>query len=114
MPVHAVGLRDAGRAAAELAWQAVDDTPIEIEDPLQAEFAVAALDRLEQLQLEAPGVMRRILEGSDQSAEGLNADPLAEVVQNADDAHAREVRVAVVESPRPTLLVAHAGGERVT
>src|SRR4051794_8158339 len=113
MPVDDATLREAGRRAAELAWQAADDRPIEIKDPLRPEFAVAALQRLEQLQLEAPGVMRRVLEGSDQGAEGLNADPLAEVVQNADDAEAREVRIAVVESPRPTLLVAHAGGERV-
>src|SRR3954468_9360498 len=113
MPVDPTALREAGRHAAELAWQAVDDRPIEIEDPLHAEFATAALERLEQLQLEAPGVMRRILEGSDRGAEGLNADPVAEVVQNADDAGAREVRIAVVDSPKPTLLVAHSGGERV-
>jgi pimeloyl-ACP methyl ester carboxylesterase len=113
MPVEPAELREAGRRAAELAWQAVDETPIELEDPLRPEFAAAALDRLEQLQREAPGVMRRILEGSDRGAEGLNADPLAEVIQNADDAAAREVRMAVVESPRPTLLMAHAGGERV-
>ena len=113
MPVDPAALRDAGRQAAELAWQAVDETPIEIEDPLHPDFAVAALERLEQLQREAPGVMRTLLEGSDRGAEGLNADPLAEVVQNADDAQAREVQIAVVDSPRPTLLMAHAGGERV-
>src|SRR3954467_12082565 len=113
MSVEHETVRDAGRKAADLAWEAVDDTPIEIEDPLRPEFALAALERLEQLQLDARGVMRRILEGSDQGAEGLNADPLAEVVQNADDAEARVVRVAVVDSPRPTLLVAHSGGERV-
>ena len=107
-------LRDAGRQAAEMAWQAVDDTPIEIKDPLLAEFATAALEHLEELQRQAPGVMRRMLEGSDRGAEGLNADPLAEVVQNADDAEAREVRIAVVETPRPTLLMAHSGGQRVT
>lgn len=113
MPVDPAELREAGRQAAELAWQVVDETPIELEDPLRSEFAAAALDSLEQLQSEAPGVMRRILEGSDRGAEGLNADPLAEVIQNADDASAREVRIAIVESPRPTLLMAHSGGERV-
>jgi hypothetical protein len=113
MPVDPGELREAGRRAAELAWQAADETPIALEDPLRPEFATAALDRLEQLQRDAPGVMTRILEGSDRGAEGLNADPLAEVIQNADDAAAREVRIAVVESPRPTLLMAHAGGERV-
>ncbi len=113
MPSNPVKLREAGRRAAELAWQAVDKTPIELADPLAPDFAVAALDRLEQLQREAPGVMKRILEGSERGAEGLNADPLAEVVQNADDAQAREVRIAVLDSVRPTLLMAHTGGERV-
>jgi hypothetical protein len=113
MPVDHAMLREAGRRAADLAWQAVDETPLETEDPLHADFAVAALERLEQLQRQAPGVMRRILEGSERGAEGLNADPLAEFVQNADDAKARAVHIAVVETPRPTLLLAHAGGERV-
>lgn len=113
MPVDSAMLREAGRRAADLAWHAQDETPPAIEDPLHATFAVAALERLEQLQREAPGVMRRILEGSDRGAEGLNADPLAEVVQNADDAKARAVHIAVVETPRPTLLLAHTGGERV-
>src|SRR5437764_2408800 len=113
MRVDPAELREAGRRAAELAWQAVDETPIELEDPLLPEFAIAALDRLEELQREMPGVMRRILEGTERGAEGLNADPLAEVVQNADDAHALEVRIGVLKSARGTLLMAHSGGERV-
>ena len=70
MAVDEATLEDAGRRAAELAWYAGDETPIEIEDPLQAEFAVAVLERFEQLQREAPGVMRRILEGSDKEPKG--------------------------------------------
>ena len=114
MPADIAMLREAGSRAADLAWHAVAETPLEIEDPLQTDFAVAALERLEQLQREAPGVMRRILEGSERGAEGLNADPLAEVVQNADDAGACAVQIAVVESSRPTLLLAHTGVERIT
>jgi hypothetical protein len=91
----------------------VDETPIEIDDPLVGEFAKAALDRLEELQREAPGVMRRILEGSRQGAQALNADPIAEVVQNADDAQARDVRIGVQSGARPVLLMAHSGGERI-
>jgi hypothetical protein len=41
MPSDPVKLREAGRRAAELAWQSVDETPIELEDPLAPHFAVS-------------------------------------------------------------------------
>jgi hypothetical protein len=88
----------------------------EIDDPLTPEFAADALSELELIQLETPGALREVLEGAQMSAEQLSVESfhgLIEIVQNADDLHASEVRVALRRSrSRDQLLVAH-DGERV-
>ena len=105
-----------GRQAARTLWKSGVGAAT-IDDPLTRDFARAALAELEELQHETSGVLKEVLEGAQMSAEQLNVEPfhgLIEIVQNADDLHASEVRVAVQESGKQSrLLIAHSGGERV-
>ena len=101
-----------GRVAARELWR-VGVAKAEIDDPLTPEFAADALSELELIQRETPGALREVLEGAQISAEQLNVESfhgLIEIVQNADDLHASEVRVALRRSrERDQLLVAHDG-----
>src|SRR5712691_5231405 len=85
-----------GREAARTIWQlGLDATTLD--DPLTPAFARAALAELERLQQGTPGILEEVLEGAQISAEQLNVESfhgLIEIVQNADDIHASEVRVA--------------------
>jgi len=87
-----------------------------VDDPLTREFARDALAELERLQDGTPGVLREVLAGAQMSAEQLNVESfhgLIEIVQNADDLGAKEVRVAVRRvANREQLLIVH-DGERV-
>jgi hypothetical protein len=104
-----------GRAAARELWR-VGVAKAQIDDPLTENFAAEALSELELIQRETPGAMREVLEGARFSAEQLSVESfhgLIEIVQNADDLHASEVRVAVRRAPEgDQLLIAH-DGERV-
>lgn len=104
-----------GRAAARELWRA-GIAKAEIDDPLTPEFAADALSELELIQLEKPGALREVLEGAQMSAEQLSVESfhgLIEIVQNADDLHASEVRVAFRScQDGDQLLVAH-DGDRV-
>jgi hypothetical protein len=84
--------------------------------PLTREFAQTALDELVQLQRGTAGVLREVLEGAAMSAEQLNVESfhgLIEIVQNADDLGASEVRVAIRQlGSHARLLIVH-NGERV-
>src|SRR3990170_1545796 len=104
-----------GREAARALWRfGLRDS--EIHDPLTPEFARAALAELEQLQRGTPGALREVLEGAQMTAEQLNVESfhgLIEIVQNADDLRAGEVRVAIRKSGKHgRLLIAH-NGDRV-
>jgi hypothetical protein len=104
-----------GRVAARELWR-VGVAKAEIDDPLTPEFAADALSELELIEHETPGALREVLEGAQMSAEQLSTESfhgLIEIVQNADDLRASEVRVALRRSPgRAQLLVAH-DGQRV-
>src|SRR5215471_16321027 len=104
-----------GRVASRELWR-VGVTKALIDDPLTREFAADALNELELIQLETPGALREVLEGAQVSAEQLSTESfhgLIEIVQNADDLHASEVRVALRRSQGcDQLLIAH-DGERV-
>lgn len=104
-----------GREAARSLWR-LGLGAAEINDPLTREFARAALDEIELLQQGTAGVLREVLEGAQMSAEQLNVESfhgLIEIVQNADDLGAKEVRVATRSSRnKHQLLVVH-DGERV-
>src|ERR1700740_1992456 len=102
-----------GRAAARELWR-LGVAKANIDDPFTHEFAAEALSELELIQQETPGALREVLEGARISAEQLSVESfhgLIEIVQNADDLHASEVRVAVRRSRKgDQLLVAHDGG----
>lgn len=106
---------EAGRQAARDLWRH-GLREAKVEDPLTPGFARAALAELEILQQGTPGVLLEVLAGAQMSAEQLNVEAfhgLVEVIQNADDLGASEVRVAIKRNgARHRLLVAH-NGERV-
>jgi hypothetical protein len=113
--VQATSDAERGRDAAQALWR-LGLRDRRTDDLLTAEFASAALAELELLQQGTPGVLREVLEGAQMSAEQLNVESfhgLIEIVQNADDLCATEVRFAVEKSGRHgRLLIAH-NGERV-
>jgi hypothetical protein len=88
---------DAGREAAQRLYS--EGLKAQIEDPLTAEFARAAVAEFSRLQREhTPGIYLEALEAAEAGAEDLNIDEyhgVIEVVQNADDAAGRELRIAV-------------------
>jgi hypothetical protein len=104
-----------GREAADTLWR-LGLSAATVDDPLTSEFARAGLAEIERLQQGTAGVLREVLEGAQISAEQLNVESfhgLIEIVQNADDLGAKEVRVAIRSSrQRHQLLVVH-DGERV-
>jgi hypothetical protein len=107
-----VDLEARGRDAARRLW--LDGLKAEFDDPLRAEFARAAVSEFGRLQRErTPGIYRDALEGAELSAEELNVEEfhgVLEVVQNADDAGAASLRMAVrTRSGRRQLLFAHDG-----
>lgn len=101
-----------GRNAARRLWR--DGLAAVIDDPLDVDFAAAAITEFAHLQSErTPGIYRDALEGAEISAEQLNVEQfhgVVEVVQNADDAGASELRVALrTRSGGRDLLFVHDG-----
>ncbi len=85
-----------------------------IEDRFTTSFAESALQELSRLiRDETPGLLRDVLEGATFSAEQLNVEGLTglvEILQNADDEGAHEVRFLIrTVGSRTELLVAHDG-----
>lgn len=107
---------EAGRAAATLV---LDDAPeaSETRDPRTAEFAAGALAEFSQGLQGTRGFMRRMVDGAEAAAEDLAVEVfqgLVEVLQNADDLRAHEVRIAVRRGATGNeLLIVH-DGEPVT
>lgn len=101
--------RELGGVAAHLIWQ--DDPGINaIIDPRTTEFANSVLDTLAEALVAAPGAMKRAIRTAAKSAERLNVEPfqgLIEVIQNADDLRAGEVRFALrdIDGHRQLLIV---------
>lgn len=105
----------AGWEAAQVLYQHGPDHPIT--ERFTVEFAEAALVELSRLMTDdMPGLLRAMLEGATASAEQLNVERLAglvEILQNADDEHASEVRLSVRHTGHGAeLLIAH-DGDRV-
>lgn len=101
-----------GREGAELLW--VHGLEAAIDDALDDEFTTAAVAEFGQLQRDrTPGIYRDALAGAELSAGQLNIEPfhgVVEVVQNADPAYARELRLAVrTRSSSRDLLFSHDG-----
>ena len=95
-------------AAAERLFDAPGESD-EIFEPFDAPTAVAALCRFAKLFDELRGIARTVMESARNSGDLVSSDPLqglAEMVQNADDLEATEVRLLL----EPTeLLVSHNG-----
>ena len=109
-----VDVNDAERIAcseksAELLFDAGDASAGAIYEPRDSLEANAAVQRLGQLFKELPGTITRVLEAASGSATLISSDRLqgiAEIVQNADDSKASQVRLLLTPSE---LLVAHDG-----
>lgn len=86
-------------------------------EPRTVDFARAAIAELEILQQGTPGVLREVLEGAQISAEQLDVESfhgLIEIVQNADDSLAKNIRVAIrKDRGRYNLLIVHDGQKLV-
>ena len=96
--------------AADLVFEAEDGrvAPAYVE-PSGFDEARAAVDRLGQRFTQLPGSIRNALDAASRSADLLSGDRLqglSEVVQNADDVHATEVRFLLTDD---ALVVAHNG-----
>jgi hypothetical protein len=102
---------DLGRIAARAILDRGTDDAI-YEEKLSPEFARAAVDAISD-HFASQGLMRQILRGATQGASQLNVEEfhgLIEIIQNADDVGAREVRIAVRrKADGPELVVAHDG-----
>lgn len=101
-----------GREAARLLWHDLPETE-RIHDPRTLEFASAMVRELATLLANSPGVVKKIMSGAAAAAEDLNVGQfqgLVEVIQNADDIGASEVKFALREGPLGRqLLVVHDG-----
>ena len=103
---------DEGRRAARALWKQGQQATIE--DPLDEAFATAAIREFARLQDEqTPGIFKDILTGAEASAEQLNVEPfhgVVEVLQNADDARATRLDIALRKSAgKRELLFVHDG-----
>jgi hypothetical protein len=102
----------AARQAAKFVWNE-DDTARDIADPFDATFASAFVEALNAHLQSAGPMIHRVLEGAARSAEGTNVEPfhgVVEVVQNADDQGAGEVRFTLRDGPRGRqMLLVHDG-----
>ena len=96
-----------GKTAAGTIWDQGLDAVIP-DDPRNKEFADAALQEFERCQQGTPGIIRNVLEGAEIAASSLNVgdyEGILEVLQNADDAAASYLDVAIDRNPRnPKLL----------
>ena len=101
-----------GQLVASLIW---DDAPglDELDDPRTRDFAWAVIDGLSTALADSPGALRKIIRGASHAAEDLNVGQfqgLIEVVQNADDVRANEVRFMLRDNGGESqLLVVHDG-----
>ena len=107
-PPHEV---ETGQQAAALIW---DDAPDldRIHDPRTPEFASAVVDGLSAAIASSAGAIKRLIGGASDAAEDLNVGQfqgLVEVLQNADDVRANEVRIMLRDDHVPQLLVVHDG-----
>ena len=101
-----------GLQAAKLIWE---DGPglDELHDPRTSEFASAVIDGLSAALADAPGAVRKMMLSASHAAEDLNVGQfqgLVEVIQNADDVRANEVRFMLRNNDDESqLMVVHDG-----
>ena len=98
------------RAAAERLFDETGETS-DIFEPTDEHTAEAAVRRFGELFAGLPGIAKAVMESAQSSGDLVSSDPLqglAEIVQNADDVEATEIRLLL----EPTeLLVSHNGSQ---
>ena len=105
-------LHEQGRQAALLIW---DDDPgaASIEDPRHPDFSAGVMTGLSLAMAKAPGLMRKVVRHAAAAAEDLNVEAfqgIVEVLQNADDLGATNVRIALrTLDGKRHLLIVHDG-----
>ena len=95
--------------AAELLFDSEEASAVAAYEPRNSAEANAAIRRLGQLFNELPGTITRVLEAASGSATLLSSDRLqglGEIVQNADDVGASQVRLLLTPTD---LLITHDG-----
>jgi hypothetical protein len=101
-----------GAQAAELIWRDHPDARA-VSDPRTSTFADVVIDVLAHSLATMPGAIGQVVSGAASAAEDLNVDPfqgLVEIIQNADDLGATEVRFAIRKNDASfQLLVVHNG-----
>jgi hypothetical protein len=101
-----------GAEAARLIWEDAPEID-EIIDPRTTAFASAVIDGLAASVSASPGAVKKMIKNAAQGAADLNVGQfqgLTEVIQNADDLRATEVRFALREKDgKQQLLVVHDG-----
>jgi hypothetical protein len=105
-------LREAGHRAAEEIWDDSADAAAVV-DPREPEFASGVLAGFSSAMASTSGVMRKLVGHAAAAAEDLNVEPfhgIIEVLQNADDLDATEVRIAIRDDGGTRkLLISHNG-----
>lgn len=100
------------RRAARLVWSS-DPSAKDLSDPRRRSFADAVIKELGEELRKTPPLIQQVMAGAASAAEDLNVDPyqgLTEVLQNADDLGATEVRFALrSEGEVQQLLIVHDG-----
>ena len=110
--MQAEDLAAAGREAARMVWR--EGVKAQVDDPFDVRFAHAAIEEFGRLQREeTPGIVRDALDGAAKAGEQLDVEPfhgVIEVLQNADDVGASELRMAVrPRGGRTALAFVHDG-----
>ncbi|ATE65258.1 hypothetical protein COO09_24345 [Rhizorhabdus dicambivorans] len=107
-----VDLYEQGREAALLIWND-DPAAASIDDPRDPEFSSGVLVGLSLAMARAPGLMRKVVRHAAAAAEDLNVEAfqgIVEVLQNADDLNATNVRIALRGgNAERQLLIVHDG-----
>lgn len=97
-------------AAAKVLSRDRTDLPVDPRDP---RFASEYIQECDRLLAATPLLLQDALESAGHAAEGTNVDPyqgVVEVMQNAEDRQARDVRVMLREAPSGRqMLIAHNG-----
>lgn len=100
------------RRAAQLVW-ANEPSIKDLIDPRRRSFADAVIHELGEALRQTPPLIQQVMAGAASAAEDLNVEPyqgLTEVIQNADDLGATEVRFALRDAgDTRQLLIVHDG-----
>lgn len=109
---HFAASHEHGRQAALLIWDD-DEAAGLIEDPRDPAFSAGVMAGLTLAMAKAPGLMRKVVRHAAAAAEDLNVEAfqgIVEVLQNADDLGATNVRIALrAENGQRQLLIIHDG-----